>query len=112
MAEDEESVMTTRPLSAESGGGCDWGGCDGGAVAERYAADLTAWLPVCDRHTGPTPRRGAYPRGTCPVCGTDHALSTAGLVRAHDRGFAIRCPGSGQPPAPICGGAVGTVTAT
>ncbi len=87
--------MSTRPLRDDSGWSCDWGGCDNGAVAERTNGD--EWLPVCTVHLGPQ-KRGPGPRGTCPVCATDHALSMTGLIRAHDRGFAIRCPGTGKEP--------------
>src|SRR5882724_546932 len=89
---------TTRPLIEDSGS-CDWGGCDNEAVAERYATDLAMWLPVCQGHLGPLPK-GPSGRGVCSACGKDTTVSVKGLVRAHDRAFAQRCPGSGKAPTP------------
>jgi hypothetical protein len=37
-------------------GTCDWGGCDGDGVAERYAAPFDAWLPVCADHLTTDPK--------------------------------------------------------
>ncbi len=90
---------TTRPLAEDSGGSCDWGGCDGETVLERFSSALNEWLPVCPGHVGPLPK-GPSQRGTCPRCNKDSALSVQGLVRAHDRAFGERCPGSGKAPTP------------
>ncbi len=90
-------------------GTCDWGGCDEDAVAERFWPQVElatsgelragAWLPVCRTHTGLKPRRPLSERGQCSGCGKQYALSTAGLVRAHDHGW-NRCVGSGRAPRP------------
>ena len=88
--------MQTRPLTDESCFTCDWGGCDEYATAERFHADH-GWLTVCDTH-GARPSRPKATRGRCAHCGKDYALSVGGLVRAHDNGFATRCPGSAKPP--------------
>ncbi|HZN71228.1 MAG TPA: hypothetical protein VFC00_06040 [Micromonosporaceae bacterium] len=88
-------------------GTCDWGGCDADGVAERFwpQVELSGsgevrpgrWLPVCVTHTGLRKRRPAPARGRCSGCGTEYALSTAGLVRAHNHGWQ-RCVGSGRAP--------------
>ena len=78
---------------------CDWGGCDGDGVAERYCPEMALWLPVCRVHTGLRVRRPSPGRGDCSVCGAEYTLSVLGLVRVHDRGFAVRCPGGGRAPA-------------
>jgi hypothetical protein len=84
------------PLTDDSGGTCDWGRCDGESVALRRDPGSGVLLPVCQGHTGQ--QRPSAGRGACPVCGKDTALSTVGKVRAHDRAFATRCPGSGGDP--------------
>lgn len=48
----------------------------------------------------------AVPRGTarapCPACGVSYSLTTAGLLRKHHAlGTALRCAGSGKPPAQL-----------
>ena len=80
---------------------CDWGSCDQEGVAERLhpGNDTTpaVWLPVCKTHTGVHPERPKASRGQCSACGKEYALTTAGLVRAHDNGW-NRCAGSGRAP--------------
>lgn len=80
---------------------CDWGNCDQEGVAERLhpgdANTPAVWLPVCKTHTGVKTRRPSPGRGQCTGCGKDYALSTAGVLRAHDNGW-NRCTGSGRPP--------------
>lgn len=90
------TTIRLRPLSEDSGGTCDWGSCDDEAVALRDS-DEHGWLPVCTRHTGKRERRPSPGRGVCRHCGKEWALTTAGRLRAHDRGL-NRCPGSGRPP--------------
>lgn len=95
-----------RPMTGDTAWTCDWGGCDDPTVAERHASNLDEWLAVCRRHTGRTADRRQSPgRAQCPGCGGDYQLSVQGRMRAHNRGFAERCPGSGRLP----GDAVGEV---
>lgn len=89
--------MTTRPLTEESLGTCDWGHCDDESVAERLSPHDGEWLAVCTKHQGTTPRPSPG-RATCHHCDTDYALKVDGTLRHHNRGFAERCPGSGQKP--------------
>jgi hypothetical protein len=88
-------VAELRPLTDESGGTCDWGGCNEHAVAERHSPQH-GWLPVCQRHTGPTSRPSPG-RGTCGHCGSSYALTADGMLRAHNKGM-VRCAGSGTAP--------------
>lgn len=84
-------------MTEDTSGTCDWGSCDGETIAERFAPELNEWLGVCVQH-GERPPRPPSKRGTCSGCGTEYALSTVGLVRAHNHGFAVRCPGTGAKP--------------
>jgi hypothetical protein len=95
----EDSVASElRPLPVDGAGTCDWGNCDGESVGLRRDPITGDGLPVCAAHIPPQ-RRPSAGRGKCPECGTDTALSVAGKVRAHDKAFAVRCPGSGKDPA-------------
>jgi hypothetical protein len=96
-------TIRLRELTDQSEYTCDWGGCDEVAVAERDAGEPHGWLPVCERHTGRRERRRSPGRGTCPHCGRDYALSLAGLLPLHRRGFDT-CPGSRTKPTPPGGG--------
>jgi hypothetical protein len=93
-------VIELRPLTEDSLFSCDWGYCDDQAVQERRDPTTDMWLAVCQRHTGARERRPSPGRGACSRCGKETALSVDGKVRAHNAGFAQRCPGSAQPPAP------------
>jgi hypothetical protein len=90
-------MIQLRDLTDESGGSCDWGGCDDEPVAERWGGEEHGWLPVCQRHTGPRnkPSPGKAP---CGHCGKVYALTTHGLVRLHVVEGFERCPGSGRAP--------------
>lgn len=91
-----------RPMTDSTVGTCDWGGCDDETVAERWTDRLDEWLAVCRRHTGSTADRRESPgRADCPGCGVDYQLSVQGRMRAHNRGFAERCPGSGRLPGDV-----------
>ncbi|MEZ0090032.1 hypothetical protein [Streptacidiphilus sp. EB129] len=41
---------------------------------------------------------GSMPKARCPGCGLQRQITTAGLIRRHNRRTAL-CPGAGQPPA-------------
>lgn len=41
---------TVRIAVAWPPSNCHWGGCHQEVVAERYAAEMDAWLPVCAEH--------------------------------------------------------------
>ena len=92
-------MIRLRPLTDASGYTCDWGGCDEVATDERATGDPSLpWLPVCYRHSGRGSHRGKASRGVCAACGKEYALSAAGMLRAHDVAFALRCGGSGKAP--------------
>lgn len=88
--------MRVRALTEESGGSCDWGGCDHESAMERWGGDDHGWLPVCALH-GARSRAKSPGRGRCGHCDSDYALTTAGLLRMHTHGW-NRCPGSGNVP--------------
>lgn len=87
-----------RALSDNSEYTCDWGHCDRIAVAERLDSQTGHWPAVCELHIAPPPARRSPGPGKCAVCGKTTALTVAGTIRAHDAGFATRCPGSGDKP--------------
>lgn len=86
---------------------CDWGSCDEEGVAERFWPEVELsttgevrpgrWLPVCAKHTGVKERRSSPGKAPCVGCGRDYALTTAGLIRAHDHVWE-RCVGAGRAP--------------
>jgi hypothetical protein len=46
-------VTEALPTWDEVGGSCEWGGCDGEAIAVRWndtGDGMTGWLAVCGRH--------------------------------------------------------------
>jgi hypothetical protein len=92
-------VDQMRPPTEDSGGTCDWGGCDELSTAERLDPRTAQWLPVCAAHEAPRPAPPTFRRGCCVECGKETALSTAGKVRAHDvPGTFSRCRGGGHEP--------------
>lgn len=93
-------MIEVRPLTEDSGGTCDWGGCDAESVAERATGDPDMpWLPVCAFHSGQHRWRGPKTqRGDCSACGRSYALSVVdGLIPRHNQGFG-RCIGSRRRP--------------
>jgi hypothetical protein len=76
---------------------CDWGHCDNESIAERLSPQSGEWLAVCARHVG-SERRPSPGKASCHHCGTEYVLKVSGTFRLHNRGFAGRCPGSGQQP--------------
>lgn len=85
-----------RPMSEETIGTCDWGGCDDETVAERLDLKSGEWLAVCRKDSGQgADRRQSPGRAVCAECGKEYALLVDRRMRAHNRGFAERCPGSG-----------------
>ncbi len=92
-----------RPLRPESEFTCDWGGCERVATAERFDDESGRWLSGCRGHSGHgldlvrgEPKRQSPGRKVCPECGKALMLLVDGRMRAHNRGFAERCPLSGR----------------
>lgn len=47
--EGEPQVRALRTPEGYSRTGCDWGGCDADSVRERWCAELSRWLEVCEK---------------------------------------------------------------
>lgn len=67
-------------------------------IADHIAKDLTSYGYEIRPATGAT---ATSPRGTCPACGREYALTHAGTLRGHNTpSRRTWCPGSRRPPAP------------
>jgi hypothetical protein len=83
-------------MSEETCGTCDWGYCDGEAVAERLDPKSGSWLAVCRKCSGSGPdRQQSTRRAHCVDCCGEYVVNVDGRMRLHSSGYA-RCPGSGR----------------
>lgn len=77
-----------RTMTGETGGTCDWGGCDLLTAFERWAPELGQWLPVCVEHSGPTWDRFSFGWGLHYARRSDRVLGpdelAAGLLQLVD----------------------------
>lgn len=89
--------MPTRVMTEATLATCDWGYCDADSVAERLDPKSGGWLAVCARHKG-TEARKSPGKAACQHCGVEYVLKVDGTFRMHNRGFAERCPGTGNTP--------------